>query len=382
MADQPHDLDWLKGALQSAVALEHSTLPLYLAAMFSLRTQSFTAYNLVRSVVMEEMVHMSIACNTLAALGGSPQIRHLDPGFPSKGLPGGAEPDLDAWLAQLSRPQLQAFMRVELPEFLMPDEFRDESYPTIANLYDAIDSAIDANAGAVREAMKETAGSPTRANQVGDNIGFSTIVYVEGEDPIPQLHAGIHEILEQGEGASSRTLHADAGSEGEESHYCKFAELYYGGRYEEPDPPVELTRATEPEFFKGYKIPFPDVVNTLAVPSDGYTAILAEDPNAQAAEGALQAFDAAYSDVLSKLDDVWNGPAAQSWPTLGAAVGGMGGLRVPACFKVMVEQVPPAAIAKLPELYPDEHERMAALTDLDRPVFYGPRFKNVNAAAA
>ncbi|HEX8054072.1 MAG TPA: ferritin-like protein [Thermoleophilaceae bacterium] len=381
MAGGAHDLDWLKGALQSAIALEHSTLPLYVAAMFSLRTQSFTAYNSVRSVAMEEMVHLAIACNTLSALGGAPQIRHLDPGFPSQGLPGGAEPDLSAWLAQLSRPQLQAFMRIELPEFLMPDEYRHESYPTIASLYDAIDAAIDANADAVREAMKETAGSPDRANQVGDNIGFKTIEYVEGEDPIPQLHAGIDEILEQGEGASSRTLHANPGSEGEESHYCKFAELYYGARYEEPSPPVELTLATEPEFFRGYAIPFPDVVNTLAVPSDGYAAILAEDPNAQAAEQALEAFDTAYSTVLAHLDAVWNGPAAQAFPTLGAAVGAMAGLRVPACFKVMVQEVPAPAIAKLPELYPDEHERMAELTDLDRPVFYGPRFRNLNPAA-
>src|SRR4051794_1740787 len=97
-ADQ-RDLTWLKDALQSAIALEHSTLPLYLAAMFSLRVQSFTAYNLIRSVAMEEMVHMSNVCNILAALGGTPQITKLDPGFPSQGLPGGAEPDLHARLA-------------------------------------------------------------------------------------------------------------------------------------------------------------------------------------------------------------------------------------------------------------------------------------------
>jgi Ferritin-like len=381
MGTESHDLDWLKGALQTAIAIEHSTLPLYLAAMFSLRVQSFTAYNLIRSVAMEEMVHMSIACNTLAAIGGAPQIRALDPHFPSQGLPGGIEPDIHAWLAKVSPEQLKTFMRIEVPEFLLPDEAKQESYPTIADFYGAVRQAIEDNADAVREAIKETAASAKHANQVGDNIGFTTITYVEGQDPLPQIYAGIEEILEQGEGSPSRTLHADPESEGEESHYCKFAELSYGHRYEEPASGVELTRETEPQFFQGYKVPFPDVVNTLAVPGDGYAAILAEDPNGAAAQKALSSFDVAYTQVMSNLDAVWNGPAATSWPTLGEAVKGMGGLRVPACFSVMVLQVPPAAIAKLPALYPDEHEQMAALTDLDAPVFYGPRFANGNATA-
>jgi hypothetical protein len=382
MNAEARDVGWVKSALQTAIALEHSTLPLYLAAMFSLRVQSFTAYNLIRSVVMEEMVHMAIACNALAALGGQPRIRDLDPRFPTQGLPGGVEPDLHARLARLSPQQLETFMRIEVPEFLLPDEARAESYPTIADLYGGIRQAIVDNADAVREAMKETASSPQRANQVGDNIGFTTINYVEGQDPIPQLQAGFEEILEQGEGSPSRTLHADPGSEGEESHYCKFAELYYGHRYQESDSGVELTRDTEPQFFTGYRVPFPDVVNTLAVPADGYAAILANDPNGAAAEQALDGFDAAYTQVMTNLDAVWNGPANASWPTLGEAVKGMGGLRVPACFHVTPTQVPAVAVDRLSELYPDEHQEMARLTDLSRPVFYGPRFLNQNAPAS
>lgn len=381
MGAEKHDLEWLKGALQTAIAIEHSTLPLYLAAMFSLRVQNFTAYNLIRSVVMEEMVHMSIACNTLAAIGGAPRIRDLDPHYPSQGLPGGVEPDAHARLAQLSREQLKTFMRVEAPEFLLSDEQQHESYPSIADFYGAVRQAIEDNADAIREAIKETAASAQHANQIGDNIGFTTISYEEGVDPLPQIFDGIDEILEQGEGSQSRTLHAGEGSEGEESHYLKFAELYYGGRYAEPASGVELNRETEPEFFKGYRVPFPDVINTLAVPADGYEAILAEDPNGADAEKGLTDFDDAYTGVMSNLDEVWNGPAETSWPTLGKAVEGMGFLRVPANFAVTVTQVPPDAIAKLPELYPEEYEQIAALTDLDAPVFYGPRFVNRNATA-
>src|SRR4051812_36523354 len=70
--DAQRDVNWLRAALQTAIALEQSTLPLYLSAMWSLRVQSYTAYNLIRTVVMEEMVHMAIACNLLAAIGGRP----------------------------------------------------------------------------------------------------------------------------------------------------------------------------------------------------------------------------------------------------------------------------------------------------------------------
>ena len=123
-------------------------------------------------------------------------------------------------------------------------------------------------------------------------------------------------------------------------------------------------------------------VNTLAVPADGYAAILAKDPNGAAAQKSLDGFDAAYTQVMTNLDLVWNGPPDKSWPTLGQAVQGMGGLRVPACFHVTPTQVPADLVSQLTALYPGEHEDLARLTDLSKPVFYGPRFINQNAHPA
>ncbi len=90
--------------------------------MFSLEVQNYTNYNLIRSVVMEEMVHMAIACNILAALGGTPRIAALSPRAPGKGLPGGAEPDLEVVIAPLSHRQLKNFMRLERPAILLSAE--------------------------------------------------------------------------------------------------------------------------------------------------------------------------------------------------------------------------------------------------------------------
>jgi len=344
--------------------------------MYSLWVQNYTTYNLIRSVAMEEMVHMAIACNVLAAIGGTPRIKDLAPVFPTQGLPGGAEPDLHIGLARLSKAQVKNFMRIEMPAFLLPDQYKTETYPTISALYNAVREAIAANADQVRQAIKQGGTS----NQVGDDIGFTTITYSESSDPIEQIDNAIVEILAQGEGSDARTLHADATSQGEESHYCKFAEIYYGRRYQEPSSPVELTPATESQFFQGYEILVPKVTNTLFVPTDGYEKVLSADPGKAAVTQALQAFDQVYSAIMADLDAMWNGPADKSWPTFGQAVGAMGELRVKACFGVMSHQVPPAVVAKLQELYPDEYADIAAYTDLSQPVFYGPRFRNLNAA--
>lgn len=89
-----YDLQWIRGALQTAIAIEHATMPLYSAAMYSLEVQNYPAYNTLRSVLMEEMLHMAAACNALAALGGSPRLATLDPGAILDGLPGSIAPTL------------------------------------------------------------------------------------------------------------------------------------------------------------------------------------------------------------------------------------------------------------------------------------------------
>ncbi|MDX2596260.1 MULTISPECIES: ferritin-like domain-containing protein [Streptomyces] len=366
---------WIRSALQTAIELEHSTLPVYTSAMLSLQVQNFTSYNAIRSVLMEEMVHMSIAANMLAAIGGRPRIKDLDPKFPSHGLPGGVEPDLHIGLAKLSKAQLRNFMRLESPLFLLPEEYGHEDFPTIGKLYSQIRDAIVANAAELRAAVQ---GGGV-ANQVGDNIGFKTIVPTPGVDPVDQLLEGIAEILEQGEGATSGTIRAGAAFQNEESHYGKFAELWYGRAYREPEPAVPLTPETEAVHFQGAKIGWPEVVNTLAVPSDGYEKLLAEDPDGKEIRESLLVFDQDYTDMMGHLDAMWNGDPDTQWPTFGEAVHNMMKLRVFSSFTFMQRQIPPALVDDLPRLYPAEFGFLHQYTDLDRPVFYGPRFRNLAA---
>ena len=63
------DLHWLKAALQSAVELEFATLPVYLIGMWSIIDQEGEVFDLVDSVVREEMLHLGLASGG----GGKPR---------------------------------------------------------------------------------------------------------------------------------------------------------------------------------------------------------------------------------------------------------------------------------------------------------------------
>src|SRR5215470_9329893 len=78
VAPEKRRLEWLKTSLQAAIELELSTLPPYLCAMWSIRDPTSpsggTAYNLIDSVVRQEMIHLGFVCNLLTAIGGTPRI--------------------------------------------------------------------------------------------------------------------------------------------------------------------------------------------------------------------------------------------------------------------------------------------------------------------
>lgn len=372
------DIHWIRGALQSAVAIEHATMPLYAAAMYSLEVQNYPAYNTLRSVMMEEMLHMAAACNALAALGGAPRIRQLDPAGIYDGLPGSVAPTLKGRFASLSRRQLEVFMRIESPQELLPKSEQTHRYPTIGSLYHEIKRAIEANAPTVAAAVR----TEPVANQVGGNLGYAVIDPSGRADPVEQILASLDVIIDQGEGFGASTLSAGRHSHDELSHYARFAELRFGRSYSGPDAQSggDITAEGQRRFFRGEPITWPTVVNTLAVPRDGYSAILRLDPDRSEVQRELRAFDQAYTRMLRALDDSWNGPADQSWPALGRAVFEMNELRVISCFNIMRHPIPAEAIDRIDALYPGESAELRALSDFTAPLYYGPRFRNTTLA--
>jgi hypothetical protein len=123
------DLDGLKSALQLAIELEHATIPPYLCALLSIKQgRNREVAGLIRSVVIEEMLHMALACNLLNAVGGAPVIDR--PGFVPRypgHLPAGLRPDLTVGLRRCSIDQIRdVFMSIELPDDVLLEPAADE----------------------------------------------------------------------------------------------------------------------------------------------------------------------------------------------------------------------------------------------------------------
>jgi hypothetical protein len=66
------DLQHLRSHLQGVADLELWTIPFYLAAMYSIKDPTQDAYQLIQSIVYQEMLHAQLACNIANAYGYSP----------------------------------------------------------------------------------------------------------------------------------------------------------------------------------------------------------------------------------------------------------------------------------------------------------------------
>src|SRR5262249_11515766 len=144
--DQRDD-DWLRQSLQAAVELEFFTIPPYLTAMWSIETPKGRVYENIRRIVFQEMAHMDMVGNLLAAIRAPPpQIYdpHVVPRYP-RPLPGEVRPDLLVGLERLSKALVRdVFMEIEHPE-CAPVARRAhamQSYDSIGEFYDAILEAL------------------------------------------------------------------------------------------------------------------------------------------------------------------------------------------------------------------------------------------------
>lgn len=142
--------------LQNAVELEHSTIPPYLTAMFSLKPgTNLGIERRIRSIVIQEMLHMTIAANILIAIGGHPAINHRGfiphyPGTLPMNVGDGLVVGIEAFSMALVK---NVFMAIEQPEDEVPVKTRalmadgtggeqEPEYDTIGAFYDAIKEQI------------------------------------------------------------------------------------------------------------------------------------------------------------------------------------------------------------------------------------------------
>ena len=252
---EQRDVNWLQTSLQMAIELELSTIPVYLCGQWSIVTQSGPVYDHIRTIVLEEMGHMGLACNMLTTIRGTPQINTSPavPKYPGH-LPGGVRPQLTVSLVGLSKQVvLDTYMQIEYPEGGPIALLQGMTFPTIGAFYDAILLAFrQVPPGTITGARQLTIGGP---------VGVFPI------NTLPDAERAIEKIKEQGEGTSQSPLAVDFGNE--LAHYYRFAEIYHGRT---------LIQKPDHHFaYEGTPIPFPDVFPMAVVPPGGYPESAAFD---------------------------------------------------------------------------------------------------------
>jgi Ferritin-like len=283
----------LYDALQSAIELEHSTIPLYLTAELSVMGATSSGMTYVRGtlheVVLEEMLHMAAVCNVLNAIGGTPQINKADfiPRYPGP-LP--MVGDFEVHLAPLSTDQLNVFLEIEAPEhgdldfpettavFLaaLPPHFA-----TIGEFYDAVMQKITELGDSI------FTGDPTRQLTLDGELAAVTNA--------AQAVAALQLIVKQGEGTDTTPLEMPGGKL---AHFYRFKEIKKGKKLT-PDP----NSPKKYSYFVNDPITWnaSEIINLLPDPK------VAKYASGSAARAAVEDFNAKYSRLLDDLQDVFSG---------------------------------------------------------------------------
>ncbi|HEX2834863.1 MAG TPA: ferritin-like protein [Thermoanaerobaculia bacterium] len=308
-------------ALQQAIELEHATIPPYLYAKYSLDpSKNAEIVQIIQSVVIEEMLHMTLASNVLNALGGSPAIGQpgFIPSYPGP-LPGGVESDLIVNLAPFSMNQLQTFLDIEQPE----DPLNFPTYKlqleavqpiTIGQFYTAISDAIGL--------LGDSAFVDPPRNQVGPDIMPESVVVTN----VATAQEAIRTIIEQGEGTSTSPLAVVGRGY---AHYYRYMQIQKGQFLVPEPPPVNYAYAGAPIPFDATGVyPLPTNPKSTDYPAGTQQALLNDN------------FNYTYTSLLFALNALLNGQNTED--QFNVAIGLMMSLKGQA--KAMMSGIPNPAV--------------------------------------
>lgn len=302
----------IQNALQRAIELEHSTIPPYLTAEFSIKPDSTQNVNnvlpVLHPIVIQEMKHLGTIANVLSAVGGHPSMNKpgFIPGYPGE-LPyyiGDRSGNrFEVGLRALTRDVVhETFMVIEEPDkplvfpvktlafgLTFPDRFQ-----TIGDFYKALSDALDASLFVSADASKQVT-----------LFGLPNVV---GADPATSLlnaRKAIDKIRLQGEGTPDGTSPLQDPTM--LAHYYLFAEIYNGKKL------IADTSVPEGFSYSGSDVSIdPNGIYDL-LPDATKTSYAAGDP----AYAANQKFNSAYSALLDQLTEAFNGKQSRLNEALG-----------------------------------------------------------------
>ena len=310
-------LEELKAFLYRAMQLEHATIPPYLTALYSLKPDTNdAARQVLRVIVVEEMLHLTIAANLLNAIGGEPDLTTpgFVPNYPAY-LPDG-EDDFEVGLGPFGKTAIDTFLKIERPA-QRPQGLRS-AQPLVARDYHADATALGSHPvlnglhyysiGEFYTAISEGIVFLEREAQVkggtiftGDNSRqiTSQYYYSGGGDlqPVTNLDSAIASIklvIEQGEGEGGGIYDHDSD---ELAHYYRFSELNEGRYYQKGDEPHH---PTGPILTVDWEGAYPVKPNVK----------LADMPDGSELYAAALAFNQRYGEFLAFLTRAFNGEPA------------------------------------------------------------------------
>jgi Ferritin-like len=282
------DREALQQAAQLALQVEFTTIPAYLSAMYSIAEPGSTAYQLLRSVVVEEMFHLNQAANLLIGIGGLPK------------LTGDAAPSYPTYLPKANRATTPFIGLVEASPIVFGSVFaaieapapplappQADQYDTIAQLYEALRIGLHAYKGP--DLFKPNPEGRQRIDIYLGKFGGKPVVV----DSLESADFAIQQIVQQGEG------HAPWGKPLDPRE--KWGTYnYYGMRTDGTYGPIIGTPLESTHFVKFRTIAldtanFPKTRPIVSNPKIG------DFTNPEAVQKA-QTFDMAYSVMLSALE--------------------------------------------------------------------------------
>lgn len=194
------DIQDLQDAAQLAVQVEFTTIPAYLTALYSISDTASTAYQTLRSVVMEEMFHVNQAANIVVALGSLPIFTGTKaPQYPGY-LPQANQNTTPLIGLFRASPDVfgNVFAAIETPAPPGAPP-QGDNYDTIAQLYAALTQAVDAYAGNPFQALPQIGRQ--RTDIYLGKFGGKVIEIRTKVD----FHEAVIEIVKQGEGTVPTT---------------------------------------------------------------------------------------------------------------------------------------------------------------------------------
>jgi hypothetical protein len=294
--------------LQTAIGVEFGTLPPYLYALYSIPPgKNAESVHRIKSVVLQEMIHMCLACNMLNALGGNPVVSPQK--YPGP-LPGDIGPDGQQLILHLYPFSAQAMtqaMAIEQPEDVpdFPIQNLVAAAPTgavtIGQFYTALDKFL-----ATLPASDWTSGR----NQIVDNQFFGGQLFAI--NAYPDAQKAIDQIVSEGEGLGNDPLDF----QDELAHFYRFGEIFHEKVLTKADNKLHYAWGPEP-----LAVNWSDVYPAISDPAQHD---FSREP--AAAQAAQVACDTAYSTMVGQLQRAVTGHDG----ALGLAVRAMFDLRMAA----------------------------------------------------